>query len=216
MRERLARPHPQFVRGGDLRKVRAGEAGALATVTGAEVRIAAETPVEIEVADPEAATVIATFNDRFPDVAAWTAALAQAAVISPDVVPGDTTLATAMFGIRGPHAVEATQKKLDAAGLGGARVDAVTARHLAPWRELISTDAGLTFPGGASLPWSAIDVAAVWLPRVPPADAHVIVVGEAPAQYWYVLPIYVAVIVFGLLFAWALVRAVRRDFFPPR
>ena len=212
MRERLARPHPQFVRGADLHKVRPGEAAALPTVHGSEVRIAAETPLEIEVADPEAATVIATFNDRFPDVAAWTAALAQAAVISPDVVPSETTEATAMFSIRGPDATAATQKKLDAAGLGGARVDAVTARHLAPWREVTATEAGLTFPAGASLPWSAIDVAAVWLPRVPPASAYVVVVDEAPAQYWYVMPIYVAVIGVGLLFGWALVRAIKRDF----
>jgi hypothetical protein len=213
----LARPHPHFATGAELQRARLASAdgGTLATVTGSELTVRGDTPVEIEVADPAAATVTATLNDRFPDAAAWTAALEKAGVLAAGARPVRETATGPVYDVRGPDAVADATRKVDAAGLGGARVDPVTTRHLAPWRELAATAAGVTVPG-ATLPWSAIDVAAVWLPRVPPPGARVLVVGEVPAQYWYVMPIYVAVIVFGLLFAWAAIRAVKRDFIKPR
>jgi len=217
VRAHFARPQPMFVRGAELARLRTASAtgGRLPTVSTGEVSVGADTPVEIEVADPQAATIVATLNDRFPDAAAWTAALVQAGAIASGTGPTRETVGGPVYEIRGPDAVAEATRKVEAAGLGGARVDPVTARHLAPWRDLAATESQLTFPGGATLPWSAIDVAAVWVPRAVPADARVLVVGETPEQYWYVLPIYIAVAVFGALFAWALARAIRRDFFPP-
>jgi len=34
---------------------------------------------------------------------------------------------------------------------------------------------------------------------------------EVPDRYWYVLPVYGLLVVFAALFAWALVRSLRRD-----
>jgi hypothetical protein len=213
VREYLARPHPRFVAGDTLARARTASAdgAALTTVTGDTVKAAGDTPVEVEVADPGAATIVAAFNDRFPDAAAWTAALTQAVVIAPGTAGREGGGAVA-FDVRGPDAVKVATASIEKAQLWGARVEAVTVRHLAPWRDLVAAEGTVGFPGGATLPWSAIDVAALWLPRTPPDDAVVLLVGEEPGRYWYVLPIYGAIALFGLLFGWALVRAVKRDF----
>jgi hypothetical protein len=43
----------------------------------------------------------------------------------------------------------------------------------------------------------------------------VLLTEERPAEYWYVLPITLALAAIGLVFAWALVRAVKRDILSP-
>ena len=40
--------------------------------------------------------------------------------------------------------------------------------------------------------------------------------GEAPGDYWYVLPVAIGLAIIGLLFAWATVRALRRDWLPTK
>ena len=47
--------------------------------------------------------------------------------------------------------------------------------------------------------------------RAVPANAVVLITGEAPQDYWYVLPVTIILAVIALLFAWALARAVKRD-----
>ena len=49
-----------------------------------------------------------------------------------------------------------------------------------------------------------------------PSGAYAIMVGEKPADYWYVLPVAILVLLIGLLFGWALVRAVKRDLLAPK
>jgi hypothetical protein len=213
VRDYLARPHPRFVAGDALARARAASAdgGALTTVTGDAVRATGDTRVEVEVADPGAATIVAAFNDRFPDAAAWTEALTRAVVIAPGSTGRDGG-GGVVFDVRGPDAVAVATQSIEKAQLWGARVEPVTVRHLATWRELTPAGPSVGFPGGATLPWSAIDVAVLWLPRTPPDGAVVVLLGEEPGRYWYVLPIYGAIALFGLLFAWALARAVKRDF----
>jgi len=43
------------------------------------------------------------------------------------------------------------------------------------------------------------------------ADARVIVTTEAPGDYWYLIPVYLVFTAIALLFAWALVRTLRRE-----
>ena len=214
----LQKSRPRFVTGDELRRARTASAdgGTLPTVAGSKLTAAADTEVEIEVADPSAASLVASTNERFPDAAAWTAALVQAGVVPAGAAPTTSEPDVVVWQLRGPDAVADATRKLEAAGLWAARVEPVTARHRAAWRDLVPSETGLAFPGGASLPWSAIDVAALWVPRPVPANAMVLVVGETPDQYWMVLPIYGAFAVFGLLFGWALLRAVRRDILVPR
>jgi hypothetical protein len=56
----------------------------------------------------------------------------------------------------------------------------------------------------------------VYTARAIPEDAYALLVGELPDDYWYVMPITVTLAIIGLLFLWALVRAVRRDLLPTR
>ena len=49
-----------------------------------------------------------------------------------------------------------------------------------------------------------------------PSDAYALITGEHPEDYWYVLPVTILLAAIGLLFAWALVRAVKRDLLPAR
>src|SRR5262249_23689250 len=156
------------------------------TVAGAPATATADTPVEIEVVDPAAATVVGTFNERIPTAAAWAAALAEAGVVPTGTAPAGADDTSATFAVRGPDAAAHAGQRVAAAGLFGARVEPVTARHRAAWRDLTVGPDRVTFPDGAALPWTAVDVAALWLPRPIPADARVLLVGEQPDQYWYV------------------------------
>ena len=46
-----------------------------------------------------------------------------------------------------------------------------------------------------------------------PAGAWVVLADERPGDYWYMQAIFVGLVLIGALAAWALVRAVRRQFF---
>jgi hypothetical protein len=49
----------------------------------------------------------------------------------------------------------------------------------------------------------------VAVPHRVPDDAVILLTGEHPSAYWYLLAIYVAMGLFAALFAWALVRSLR-------
>jgi hypothetical protein len=216
LRDYLEAPQPRFVAGLALAKARlASASGAdLQTVDGAKIHADATTPVEIDVVDPGAARVVVTFTEKYKDVKAWTDALAAAGVIAPGTAPGESLDGGAAWLVRAPDAVTATEAKLEQAELWATRVDPVTVSRKATWKDLGATPSELTI-GDAKLPWSAVDVAALWVPRPVPDGAYVLVVDEKPSDYWAVKPLYIALGVIGLLFLWALVRAVRRDLMPP-
>jgi hypothetical protein len=215
LREDLETPQPRFVAGDALAKARLASAtGAeLTTVEGNAIHADASTPVEIDVVDPGAARVVVTFTEKYKDAKAWTDALAAAGVIAPGAAPSESLDGGAAWLVRTPDAVATSEGKLEKAELWATRVDPVTVSRKATWKELGATPSELTI-GDAKLPWSAVDVAALWLPRPLPDGAYVLVVDEKPSDYWAVKPLYVALAVIGLLFAWALWRAIRRDFWP--
>jgi hypothetical protein len=162
------------------------------------------------VIDPGSARVNVTYIERMKDQKAWTDALAAAGVIAPGTAPSESTPDGATWLVHGDGVVAATEAKLAAAKLWASRVDAVTVRRKASWKDLGATSDALAI-GDAKLPWSAVDVAALWLPRPLPDGAYVLIVDEKPSDYKLVKPLYIVVAVLGLLFAWALWRAVRRD-----
>ena len=78
-----------------------------------------------------------------------------------------------------------------------------------------SPPAGLDV-GGTILPDDQIDLVGLHVARGIPAGAYALVAGESPDDYWYVMPITVALAAIVIVFAWALVRAIRRDLLPAR
>ena len=92
----------------------------------------------------------------------------------------------------------------------------MTLHRAGTWGELKKSAAeGFTL-GGATTPDAQVDLIGVFVTQPVPDDAYALVTSEFPPDYWYVLPITIALAIIGLLFGWALVRAVRRDLLPTR
>ena len=96
--------------------------------------------------------------------------------------------------------------KLEAAKLFAATVERVTRHHESTWGELAAAPAKL--PEGDAL-------IGLFVRRGIPADSYALIENEQPQDYWYVMPITIVLGIFGLLFTWALARAVR-DLLPVR
>lgn len=209
----LARnPSPRFVTGAELARARAADDRTVALVDGTKLALTDADEAELAVADPGAAIVVAALSPGRPDVATWTEALAAAGVISAGTEPDRVSDELVRWKVTRPDAVASVQTALDNAQLWGARVEPATTHVRAPWRELPVTPAGVTGPNGV-IPWSSIDVVGVWAPRTVPGGAWVVLADEKPADFWYVKAVCGGLLVLGLLFTWALVRAVRRQFF---
>jgi len=217
MREYLDTPQPRFVTGAELQRARLASAdgGGMKTVDNEPITARADTPIELGVVDPGAAKVVVAFTDKLKEPKAWGDALAAAGVIASGTAPSesDKVGATWILHTGTADAVAATEAKLDKASLWATRVEAISVQRKASWKELGATPTGLTI-GDANLSWSAVDVAAVWVPRPLPDGARVLVADERPGDYKLVQPLYVALALIGLLFAWALWRAVKRDWLP--
>jgi hypothetical protein len=207
-----AHPRPLFA---TAAAVRAGfGSGKITTVAGDEIVVRENDRVGFDVIDPEAAVVVGAYNERLPNLAAWTKALADAGVTVNG--PGRDDRERAFFDVTLPAAVATVATKLEAAGLWAARVDPVTHHHETTWRALRhSGPVGFTV-GGLTMPDAQLDLIGLYVVRDIPSDAYAVIVGEKPQDYWYVLPVAILVALIGLLFAWALVRAIRRDFLSPK
>ncbi len=196
--------------------VRAGLAThTVTTVAGDSVTLADSDLVALDRVEAEAAVIVASFNDRLPDAAAWLAALHRAGVTPQTTDAPDPALGEVRFHVAQP--VAATTAQLEAAGLWAARIEPVTHHYDTTWGALRkSPPTGLDLGAGAPVPDAQLDLIGLYVARGIPADAYAVVTGEIPDDYWYVLPITVALAAILLIFAWALVRAVRRDLVPAR
>ncbi|HEX2690279.1 MAG TPA: hypothetical protein VHN14_26875 [Kofleriaceae bacterium] len=205
-------PRPVFA---TAAAVRAGLAtNTVMAVTGDRVAATDRDAVEIDVVDPNTATIAASFNDRLPDAAAWAAALAAAGLPVTGTGTPDAALGQVRFTVTGSAGT--TTSKLERAGLLAARVEPVTRHYQTTWGTLrTSPPAGLAF-GGSVLPDAQIELIGLFVARGIPGDAYALVTGEQPADYWYVMPITITLAAILLVFAWALVRAIRRDLLPAR
>ncbi|HET7500801.1 MAG TPA: hypothetical protein VFK02_07355 [Kofleriaceae bacterium] len=195
--------------------VRAGATtGNVTTVSGDQVNLSDGDIVAADLVLPTESTVVATFNDGLPDVAAWSAALDKAGLaVSSTGVP-DTVLGQVRFTVQASAEVATT--RLEAAGRWAARVEPVTRHYETTWGALRrSSPAGLDL-GGAAVPDAQVDLIGLHAIHRIPDGAYVLVTGEQPDDYWYVMPITIALAAILLVFAWALIRAIRRDLVPPR
>jgi hypothetical protein len=188
----------------------------LRTVTDDDVRVAATDRVAFEVVEPDQATLVVTFGSKRKDARAWLATLAAAQLPATELPAKDTDAALGQARFRIAQAPDEVSRKLVEAELFATRVEPVTTRHETTWGELArSPSAGLA-AGAAVVPDAHVDAVGILVARPIPDAAYAVFTTEQPADYWYVMPITVVLIGLGLLFAWALVRAVRRDLLPVR
>lgn len=204
-------PRPVFAKVADVRAALA--TNKVKTITGEELAVADTDRVAFDVVDPGSSHVIVTFTgetkDHPPllDADAWLAQftkLGMQAVRKPAPDQKDKLLGQARFDVAAPPAD--VMKRLETAKLWAARVEPVTRHYDLTWNELRTT----------GLPQADLDLVGFYVTRPIPGDAYALLIGEKPQDYWYVLPITVVLALIGLLFAWALVRAVRRDLVPTR
>src|SRR5262249_18473080 len=142
------------------------------------------------------------------DTQAWTAALTAAGLVAISTAEPDTALGQVRFTIGAPMA--ATTAKLDAAKLFAARVEPVTQHHQTTWSALKKSPGQGLDADGKLLPDAQIELVGIYVAHQIPSDAYVVVTGELPDDYWYVLPVTIGLGVIVLVFSWALIRALRR------
>lgn len=208
--EAFLRQHPRPVFAPPAAVRAAFAAGKLRTVSGDEVQPAAQDEVAVDLVDLESCVVVVTFGERLPDVPTWTQKLVEAGVLlSAQAAPQQATEETARFAVVGSPSEVA--QRLEKAGLWAARVEPVLRSLRGTWGELRTSSAEALRLGEAQVPDAQIDLIGVLTARGVPAGAFVLVSGEEPALYWYVRPISYALLAFAALFAWVLVRAIRRD-----
>lgn len=211
-----AHPRPVFAKPAS---VRAGlGAGKVAMVTGDTLSVGDGDKVAIDVLDPNAATIVAALNERFPDTAAWAGALGRAGITASQLAPlPGASPDQVRFEIKGTNAVVDSVAKLEKAELWAARVEPLTRHYETTWASLKGSPAtGFTVAANTTIPDAELDLVGFYVARGIPDGAYALITGDRPQQYWYVLPITIVLIVIGLLFAWAFVRAVKRDFLGPK
>jgi hypothetical protein len=213
-------PRPTFA---SAASVRAGFAGGpVTTVAGDRITIADTDRVAFDVVDPDRSTIIVTFTGKrdpaqddpghgpLTDAGLWIAELAKhgiTAVASPTPGQVDAILGQARLDVAMP--VAAVTERLEAAKLWAARIERVMRHHETTWGALRASPPTGFAASGQTVPDAHVDLVGLFVQRGVPSDAYALITGERPADYWYVLPLMVVLGIIGLLFAWALVRAIR-------
>ncbi|MEO9157355.1 MAG: hypothetical protein ABI591_17200 [Kofleriaceae bacterium] len=186
--------------------------GKLTTITGDVVEVADGTKVAFDTTDPDHSVIVATFNARLKDKTAWEQAFAGANIAvtgSHDPMPD-----TIRFDANGDPA-HLTAMLLDAK-LWAARVEPTTHHFDTTWGAMKGSSPAGFVVGPTVIPDAQLDLVGVFVAREIPPGAYALITDEQPDAYWYVLPITIALAAIGLVFAWALVRAVKRDLLPTR
>lgn len=203
-------PRPLFASPAAVRAAFAG--GKVATITGEQIELQPGERVAFDTVDPSITVLIATFNSRLPTKEVWAAELDKAGIAI--VTTRDPTDHTIHFEVTGD--LQSITAKLQAAQLWApARLEPSTHHFETTWAVLRGSSPAGFVVGGTTIPDAQVDLLGLYVARGLPADAYALITDENPADYWYVLPITLALAVIGILFAWALVRAVKRDLLTP-
>ena len=207
-------PRPVFA---NVPSIRAGLASSkIKLVTGEELAVDDNQQIAFETLEPTTSLVVVSFNERLPDMRAWGGALKRANLPYKPATQKDNDEALGQGRFEVPVAGEEAVKKLESAELWAARVEPLVRHRTGTWAELKKSGADGLALGGAVSPDNRVDLVGIFVTRGVPDGAYVLVTNEVPQDYWYVLPITVALGAIALLFAWALVRAIRRDLLPTR
>jgi hypothetical protein len=212
-------PAPRFVTGAALREAAAGNADTITTATGDPIDLRPDTPVELRVERSDRTEVHTPLTVQHQDEAAWRAALATAGIpLAPGVRAAGDPVEPEGDEPAEPDALVFTAT----AGADEVRAALASARLLEAWAEpvvehlqtsfgaLSVTGAGFDV-GGRTVAAAEVDWAAVTAARAIPGDAVVLITDERPDTYWYILPLYIVLALFAVLFSWGLVRSLRQE-----
>jgi hypothetical protein len=215
-------PRPVFAAPSEIRAAFAS--GTIKSVAGDAVQVTDDDRVMFELAEPSRAILVVSISRLRPNARGWKVALEDAGITPVTELPArdvDTALQQIRFEANQPPAE--IQQKLHAGDFFGVRIDGVTTHYTTTWGELKkSPPTGFTAlvdgkPGAsATVADAQVDLLGVYARHQIPGDAYALLTSEHPEDYWYVLPITVILVGLGLMFAWAFVRAVRRDLLPVR
>jgi hypothetical protein len=187
--------------------------GKITSVTGDTVDVRDGDRIAFDTVDPNTVIIVATFGDRLPSAGVWATSLGKAGIIiGTQHGANDYTI---RFDVAGD--VATITSKLQAANLWApARLEAMTHHYETTWAKLRGSSPAGFVVDGTTIPDPQIDLVGLYVSREIPSDAYALITDEHPEDYWYVLPITIALAAIGLVFAWALVRAVKRDLLPTR
>jgi hypothetical protein len=203
-------PRPVFATASQVRGAFA--TNKLTSVAGDAITVTDADKVAFDVVDASTAVVVGALTDKLPTAEAWATALAGAGI----TITGKPQVSTEMarFEVTGsPAALTGTLEKAE---LWAARVEPVNHHYETTWGALRASPPTGFSADHATIPDAQVDLVGLYVARDIPRDAYVVLVGERPEEYWYVLPVTIVLLGIGLLFAWALVRAVKRDLLIPR
>lgn len=203
-------PAPRFVTPEAVRTALVAQAAAVNGPAGDAIAVSASTPVRVHETAPDRVHIEVISTPRLPDAAAWARVLSEIGLVAPDATatagPVLEGVQTWLFTAPATGDIEAIETALLAAKLVAARVLPIEIVHDTTWGQLVARDDALVV-GGRAVPWEQISWITPIVSRAIPADAWVLVTGEAPGSYWYVLPLVAVLGLSALLFAWALARA---------
>lgn len=192
--------------------VRAGfSSNAVRTVDGDSITIKDSDKVAYDMVDPNLSIVVATFTPGTPDHAAlldagaWQKALDGLGITAKPIAIDDKDKALGQARFDTQQSVVDVTQKLEGAKLWSARVEPVTRHQETTWGALKAAPLD-----------PQVDLVGIYVTRAIPEDAYALIVGEVPQDYWYIMPITIVVGVIGLLFLYALIRTIKRDFLPTR
>ena len=202
-------PEPRFVTADAARRALSEGTTTVADPAGDAITVAPDTAVRVYEEKADEVHIRAFTTDKLASDEAWTEALVAAGLLRDGARPitgkGDSWLFLAQV----TGGAEAARAILRNQGLFSALVDPVKEIHQTTWRELASQDDSTLAIGATRLPWRDVSWIALEVNRELAPDALVLVTDERPEAYWYMLPLFSSLGLFGLLFAWALVRTVR-------
>jgi hypothetical protein len=202
-------PRPVFATAAAVRS--AFGTNKLQSVAGDAITLADGDRIAFDVGDTATTVIVGTINERLPTPQAWQTALAGAGIAITGVPRA--TEDTVRFDVAADAGLA---KKLEAANLWAARIEPVTHHYETTWSELRGSSPAGFVVKGTTIPDAQADLIGLYVERSIPSGAYALITGERPEDYWYVLPISVALLGVGLVFAWALVRAVKRDLLTAR
>ncbi len=180
-------------------------------LAGDELAITPETPVEVDERIDDASLVTMYASADVKDAASARAALAKVAdSLAPGAQPVRATDVSWTFEVAG--SVADVTKAIGARHLYAAAVEEKDIPHNGAYQDLkIDPAAGVVRFAGAEVPLAHVARVAVVVPASIAKDARILLVGEAPAAYWYVAPLSGLLLVVAALMIWALVRSLRAE-----
>jgi hypothetical protein len=199
---------PRYVTAAAVRAALTAGASALAHPAGGVLATAPDTEVSIVRRVPARAQVRAWVTEERADAPAWALALRGAGLPPAGERAFRGTERAFWFEVAAPSGLDAVRAQLASAHLYAADVSAYTEDVPSHWGELAVTPSGLA-AGERVIPWDEVSQVAVASPHRVPADARIVLTGERPASYWFLLPLYLGLGALLALFGWALLRSLR-------